>query len=185
MSRADKIWMSAAMAATTLVLSLGMFEPWARSNKPQEKAATWNSGRVTAAYVASQLKEIDKAHSTLLISYDLENLTDSDYRLSEGPGVLLLSRLKSDGSLSQEQALKLSYPVFLPSQQHARLAVAFTQPFAWPSREDPAYLEKLREFVKRSLGGVSEFVVFDQATHTQLPLPGGWTELPSLSSAGL
>ena len=173
------------MGATALVLSLAMFHPWARSNKPQEKTAPWNSGRVTAAYVGSQLKEIDKGHSTLLISYDLENTSGSDYRLTEGPGVVLLSRLKADGSLSQEQALKLSYPVFLPSEQHARLAVEITQPFAWPSREDPAYLEKLREFVKRSLGGVSEFVVFDQATHTQLPLPGGWTELPGVSPAGL
>jgi len=40
--------------------------------------------------------------------------------------------LKSGGSLSQQEPLRLSYPFFLPAKQHARLAIEMTQAFTWP-----------------------------------------------------
>jgi len=88
-----------------------------------ESSKLWNQEAIKATYVASQLKELDKTHSILTLSYDLENDTDSDYRLNAGPDVVIQSRLKSGGSLSQQEPLRLSYPVFLPARQHARLAI--------------------------------------------------------------
>ena len=93
----------------------------------------------------------------------------------------VLSRLKSDGSYSQDQPIRLSYPVFLPARQHARLAIEITQPFNWPSDTDSGSIEKLRNFVKQRLQNVGEFVLFDEANHRQLELPSGWEQLEETS----
>lgn len=151
-----------------------------RHSSHQPPAAR-NQGTICAGYIGSQLREIDKTRASLVISYDLENNTDSDYRLSDGPNVVILSRLKSDGSYSQDQPVRLSYPVFLPSRQHARLAVEITQPFNWPSYADSGSIEKLRNFVKQRLQNVAEFVLFDEASHRQLELPSGWDQLEETS----
>ncbi len=142
-----------------------------------ETSKSWDREAIKATYVGTQLKQADKGHSTLVLSYDLENNTDSDYRFDDGPGVVILSRLKADGSLSQQEPIRLSYPVFLPTKQHARLAIEITERFAWPLQEDPTYIDKLREFVKQRLANVGEFVLFDQANHAQVTLPDEWQEL--------
>jgi hypothetical protein len=146
-------------------------------------SASWNREAIKATYLASQLKPTDKGHSTLTLSYDLENDTDSDYRLDDGHDVVIQSRLKSDGSLSQQEPLRLSYPVFLPARQHARLAIEMTQPFVWPPEEDPAYVAKLREFVKLRLANVGEFVLFDQARRAEIRLPGAWQQIQEAAGA--
>jgi len=182
-SRKDALWIVGSAAAALLALSLitgtGSLFRRAHSQGP----STWNQGTISAGYIGSQLKEIDKTHSALIISYDLENNTDSDYRLTDGPGVVILSRLKSDGSYSQEQTIRLGYPVFLPARQHARLAIQITQSFNWPAEEDSAYLEKMRDFVKQRLENVGEFVLFDETNHWQLELPSGWEQLQDASQA--
>jgi hypothetical protein len=152
-------------------------------HSPRQEPPAWSQGTIRASYVGSQLKEIDKTRSSLMISYDLENDSDSDYRLTDGPGVIILSRLKSDGSYSQEQPVRLGYPVFVPAKQHARLAIEITQPFTWPAESDPAYLDKMRDFVRRRLEDVGEFVLFDDANHRQLELPSGWAQLQDTSQA--
>jgi len=144
---------------------------------------SWNREVIKATYVASQLKETDKTHSTLTLSYDLENNTNSDFRLDAGPGVVILSRLEADGSLSQQEPVRLSYPVFLPAKQHARLAIEITQPFAWPPEDNPAYIEKLREFVKQRLANVQEFVLFDQSSRSEVKLPRVWQQLQDTAQA--
>jgi hypothetical protein len=98
--------------------------------------------------------------------------------------VIILSKLKSDGSYSQEQPVRLAYPVFLPARQHARLAVEITEAFNWPAEQDAGYLEKMRSFVKQRLDNVGEFVLFDQDNHWQLELPSGWEQLQTGSQAG-
>ena len=149
----------------------------------KEVRAGWNREGIKAAYVATQLREVDNAHSSLILSYDLRNLTDFDYRLSDGAGVVIMSRLKGDGSLSQEESIHLSYPVFLPARQRARLAIEIPRAFPWP-REDSHYEEKLKEFVKQRLGEVRGFVLFDEASHCQIDLPAAWPELQEKTQTG-
>ena len=183
MSRKELLWIVGSAGITLLALALlaNSTSLFKRSNR--EEAAAWSQKPISAGYIGSQLKEIDKTHSALIISYDLENNTDSDYRLTDGPGVVILSRLKSDGSYSQEQTIRLGYPVFLPARQHARLAIQITQSFNWPAEEDSAYLEKMRDFVKQRLENVGEFVLFDETNHWQLELPSGWEQLQDASQA--
>ena len=143
----------------------------------------WNREGIKAAYVATQLREVDNAHSSLILSYDVRNLTDVDYRLAEGAGLVVMSQLKGDGSLSQEESIHLSYPVFLPAKQRARLAIEISRAFPWP-REDSRYEDKLKEFVKQRLGGVRGFVLFDEASHSQIDLPAAWPELQDRTQTG-
>ncbi len=154
-------------------------------NWPSETSASWHPQAIKATYLASQLKETDKTHCTLTLSYDLENNTDFDYRLDEGRELVIQSRLKSDGSLSQQEPIQLSYPVFLPAKQHARLAIEMTERFAWPPDGDPAYIDKLREFVRQRLANVAEFVLFDQASRYEVKLPGAWQELQEGAQAAI
>lgn len=177
----DALWVLGSAGVVILGISLYRSNGSVFKRSPREQAAAWSQGTISAGYIGSQLREIDKMHATLVISYDLENSTDSDYRLADGPNVVILSRLKSDGSYSQDQPIRLSYPVFLPPRQHARLAVEITQPFNWPSDTDSGSIEKLRNFVRQRLQDVAEFVLFDEANHRQLELPSGWDQLEGTS----
>ena len=181
MSWKDVLWVvgSAGVALLGITLVTGNGTILKRTSRPER--AAWNQGTIDAGYIGSQLREIDKKRASLVILYDLENTTDSDYRLADGPSVVILSRLKSDGSYSQDQPIRLSYPVFLPARRHARLSVEITQPFNWPSDADSGSIEKLRGFVKQRLQNVAEFVLFDEANHRQLELPSGWDQLGETS----
>lgn len=177
----DALWVIGSAGVALLGISLYRGNASVFKRSPRQQPTSWSQGTISAGYIGSQLREIDKARASLVISYDLENNTDADYRLSDGPGVVILSRLKSDASYSQDQPIRLSYPVFLPARQHARLALEITQPFNWPSDADSGSIEKLRSFVKQRLQNVGEFVLFDEANHRQLELPSGWDQLEKVS----
>lgn len=183
MSRREVLWIAGSAGLTLLALGLLANSTSLFTHFNREQQANWNQATISAGYIGSQLKEIDKTRSSLIISYDLENNTDTDYHLADGPGVVILSKLKSDGSYSQEQPIRLAYPVFLPARQHARLAIEITQAFNWPGEQEAGYLDKMRNFVKERLENVGEFVLFDQNNHWQLELPSGWEQLQENSQA--
>ena len=174
-----KEWLTIAGSAGAglfLVIILKLSVPLLK-HAPNEVAKGWNREGIKATYMAAQLREVDKTHSALVLSYDLSNFTDLDFRLAEGSGVVIMSRLNSNGSLSQEEPIRLGYPVFLPAKQRARVTIEISQPFAWPVRDDARYEEKLKEFVKQRLAGVQGFVLFDEGSHNQIDLPAAWPEL--------
>ncbi|HEX2664911.1 MAG TPA: hypothetical protein VHM93_18925 [Candidatus Acidoferrum sp.] len=172
-----KKWLVVAGAAgLALPLTLWAFTGTSSTHQPKEGAQGWNRDGVKAVYMAAQLREVDKTHASLVLSYDLDNLTNLDYRLADGSGVVIMSRVKSDGSLTQEQAIHLSYPVFLPAGQRAHLAVEITKEFAWP-KDDSHHDEKLKEFVRQTLATVRGFVLFDETSHSQIDLPAAWPDL--------
>lgn len=169
-----KQWFVVAGAASVVfLLTLWTFAGTSFRRTPKEASKTWNHEGVRALYMATQLRQVDKTHASLVLSYDLNNMTNIDYRLSGGPGVVIMSRLKSDGSLSQEQMLRLGYPVFLPAGQRAHLAIEITKEFVWP-KDDSHHDEKLREFVIQTLTSVRGFVLFDENSHSQIDLPAAW-----------
>jgi TPR repeat protein len=141
----------------------------AKSVRPSESEA------ITATYVGIEIevKEIDKAHVTLFFSYDLENNTDIDYRLADKPDVFIVAR-GTDGRLSQEEALRLSYPTFLPAKHRVRIAIEDARSFAWPRESDPGSDDKLKNFVRERLRNIAGFVLFDEVDHIQIELPSGW-----------
>jgi hypothetical protein len=166
-----------ASAGVGFFLALLLILGGAFNSSPVRPSGTWNQDAIKATYVGSQLRQIDKTLVGLFLSYDLENNTDRDYRLADSPGVVIMSRFKSDHSLSQEELIRLSYPAFLPANQRARIAIEISYPFAWPAPEDPALENKLKDFVKQRLAKVEEFVLFDEVSRCQVKLPSAWQEL--------
>ena len=79
----------------------------------------WNTSAITASYVGAQLRQVDSGNASLYLAYEVQNHTDSDYRLADGPAALVMTRLRADASLSSQQQVRLSYPTFLPAQQRA------------------------------------------------------------------
>jgi hypothetical protein len=147
------------------------------NSSPAKLPASWNQGAIKATYVGSQLRQIDKTLAGLFLSYDLENNTERDYRLADGPGVVIMTRLQSGHSLSQEELIRLSYPAFLPANQRVRIAIEISYPFVWPASKDPTFENKLKDFVKQRLANVEEFVLFDEVNRCQVELPSAWQEL--------
>jgi len=171
-------------AGAGLLLLLGWAVGGAAINRTRNSAARpWNDKVFKASYVGSHLKETGQASATLTLSYDLENLTDADYHLAQGPGLVIARELVSGGGLSQEEPIQLSYPAFLPARQTVRIAIEVTRPFAWPQEDDPAYVTRLRDFVKERLANTAEFVMFDEATRCRIDLPGAWDELQETAQA--
>lgn len=183
MSRKQLLIIASCVGVILLLAIWTLGGPSFKKPPQQEVRTGWNRDGIKASYVAAQLRQVDKARSSLILSYDLSNQTDLDYRLSDGAGVVIMSRLKGDGSLSQEESIHLSYPVFLPAKQRARLAIEISRGFPWP-REDSHYEEKLKEFVKQRLGDVRGFVLFDEASHSQIDLPAAWPELQDRTQTG-
>jgi hypothetical protein len=164
---------SLALVVTAVILNV---HPGGRSPKP------WNSKAITATYVGAQLRELDSGSAALYLAYEVQNHTDSDYQLADGSGALVMGRLRADGSLSSQQHARLSYPTFLPARQRARVALEIPSPFGWPADGDPAYRDKLRDFVNQKLVDVQAFVLFDQADRFDIEFPSGWQELKMASA---
>lgn len=103
MSWKDMVLVVGSAGAALLGISLYTDNRFILKRPARERPAAWNDGTISPGYIGSQLREIDKTRASLIISYDLENNTDSDYRFTDGPSLVILSRLRSDGSYSQDQ----------------------------------------------------------------------------------
>jgi hypothetical protein len=142
----------------------------------------WNSSAITATYVGAQLRELDPGKATVFLAYEVQNHTDSDYQLADGPRALVMSRLRTDGSLSSQEQVRLSYPTFLPARQRARIALEIPSAFNWPADNDPAFQDRLRDLVNQKLAEVQAFVLFDQADRFEIEFLSGWQELKIASA---
>jgi hypothetical protein len=171
---AKRLLVAGSSAVAGLLLLLALTVGGAALNRGRSGAALkpWNDKALRAKYVGSQLKELDRPFATLTLTYELENMTDVEYHLAEGSGLVIVRKLTTGEVLSQEEPIQLSYPAFLPARQSAAITIEITQPFAWPAEEDPAYDDKLRDFEKERLARIGEFVLVDEANRCQLELPG-------------
>jgi hypothetical protein len=165
--------------------------PRSESAGKAAQGPVWNSASVRGTFTGVQVHEVDPAHAQLIFYYDLDNDSDSDYQLTKGPGTVVMTRLKSNGSLSSDQPIELDHSVFLPAKNRTRISLEIDRAFSWPSglpvgQMGPMSQDKFRTLVAQAVGSVSGFVVFDQARHMQIELPGGWQELQApVQSAGL
>jgi hypothetical protein len=157
------------------------------SAKPAQ-ASAWNSGSVRGTFAALQIHEVDPTHVQLVFYYDLDNHSDADYQLTKGPGTVVMTRLKSNGSLNSDEPMELDHSVFLPARNRTRISLESTQTFSWPSGMQAGQMgslnqDKFRALVAQQVGSCSGFVLFDQAKHIQIELPGGWQELQAPATA--
>lgn|SRR5665213_2218473 len=150
-----------------------------RAHGPQP----WNASALSATYVGTELRQMGGGNASLFVYYELQNNTDADYHLADGPGFPVMSRLKADNSLSSQEDVRLSYPTFLPARQKTRVGLELRHTLDWPADNDPTLQDKLRDFVNQRLAGVDEFVLFDQGDRMQIEFPRGWQELQLASAA--
>jgi hypothetical protein len=147
------------------------------------RSQPWNTGAITATYLGTQLLEIDPSDATLQLSYELQNNTDTDYRLTDGPSVVVMSRMGNDGGLSSQDDVRLAFPTFLPARQRARATLNLPRKFEWPARSDAALQDKLKDFINQRLSRIDGFVLFDQGDRCQIEFPRGWQSLKLASAA--
>jgi hypothetical protein len=157
---------------------------WSINGSIGRRAAPWDSDAITATYMGAQLRETGTGDAALFLAYELQNNTNKDYRLADGPGYVIMSRVKPDGSLSSQEPVQLSYATFLPAHQRARLALEIQRPFRWPADNDAQFSKEIEEFLTQKLSEVDGFVLFDQADRCEIDLPSGWQGLGSASGAG-
>jgi len=144
---------------------------FARPSLPPVSTNPWNSGAIESTLSGVRVKEIDPTHAAVLLFYDLDNKTDADYRLANGPDVVIMTRLQSDGSLVSDEQVSLDAAAFVPARNRTRVAVEMSRPFDWPRQNDPVAESQIRQLVAAQVSGVEGFVVFDRAARYQIELP--------------
>ncbi len=145
----------------------------------QKQPKEWNSSAIRSSFSGVQVREIDPTHAELIFSYDLENTTGSDYRLASSANVVLVAKLKSDGSLRAPDAVRIDDSVSLPARSHANVALRAGRSFNWPSQMvlgqlGPITQEKFRSLVNNEVSNVQEFILFDEAARYKIEFPGDW-----------
>jgi hypothetical protein len=171
-----------AVGALALLTVLVIF---ARARYIAGRPQAWNSGAIETTLAGVRVRELDNTHAAVVFSYDLDNRTDTDYRLSSGPNVVIMSRLQPNGSLTSVQQVSLDSAAFVPARNRTRISLEIAHPFDWPSQRDAAAERQVRQFVADEVSGVQGFVLFDQSTRYQIELATASPELQRLPvSAG-
>jgi hypothetical protein len=165
------------LGVVVLLAAVGITAGWvARSRTSKAPPGTWNSNAIAGSFAAIHVRESDPSNASIVFLYDLDNRSGSDYTLSAGPGLIVMGRLKSTGSLSPENQYHLASAVFLPAGNRTRVTIETTEPFRWPAQMDAASEAQFRQMVSRSISDLGGFVLFDPATHYQIELPGSWPQ---------
>jgi hypothetical protein len=172
-----------ACACALALLSIVGVPRVARSNAPAPKPVSpWNSHAIEGTPAGVRVEEIDPTHAAVIFLYDLDNTTDTDYRLVKGPNLVIMSRLKSSGALSGDEPVALDSAAFVPARNRTRIALEVTHLFNWPGQKS-AYAERaFDQLVASEVAGVSGFVLFDQTSRYEIDFPAAWPQIRAPSS---
>ena len=183
MTGEEKFAVAGAVALGALIVVLLLLWRSPRQQNSNSSANPWDSRAVAATLAGIRVREIDPSQAQVLFLYDLENKTDTDYHIEKGPGVVIMSRLKSNHSLSSEQEMSLDSSIFAPAKNRTRISLEATHPFNWPSQNDFSGDAKFRGLIAEEVSDLEGFVLFDQSTRYQIELPGGWQAVQQGSDA--
>lgn len=136
--------------------------------------APWNPGAMQTSYAGVRVEQIDASNAAIVFLYDVDNRSGSDYQLTKGPGVVIMSRLRSSGALSSEKPVSLDASAFVPMRNRTRIALEVAEPFNWPTRMDTTSENRFRQLVAQEVADLEGFVIFDQSHRYQINLPGAW-----------
>jgi len=143
----------------------------------ETQASPWNSTAIGSTLAGVRVQEVDPTHAALMLFYDLDNRTDSDYRLASGPNLVVMSRMEPDGTLSSDREPVVTATAFVPARTRVRIALEMDHTFNWPAQKDAAAEGALREFVADEVAGLGGFVLFDQTARYQIELPAASPEI--------
>ena len=175
-----KITLIAVASCGLLLLVILLSAKFSRPASSPASANPWNSSAIESTLSGVRVREIDPTHAAVLLFYDLDNKTDTDYHLANGPDVVIMSRIEPGGSLVSDQQVTLDAAVFVPARNRTRVAVEMSRAFDWPKQNDAVVESQFRQLVAAQMAGVEGFVVFDRAARYQIELPA---ESPQLQQA--
>jgi len=178
-----KIALVGTFACVFLLLLALIVGRYSRPASTKTAASPWSTHAIEGTLAGVRVREVDTTHAAVVFLYDLDNRTDSDYRLTKGPDVVVMSRLKTTDSLSSDEPADIESSAFLPAGNRARVAIEVLQPFAWPSQKDAAADRNFRDLVAGRVADLRAFVIFDQAARYQIELPAVLPELQQSSAA--
>jgi hypothetical protein len=154
-----------------MLLLISILGRFVNLKSPLTPAGTWNSGAIEATCAGIRVREIDSSHAAVSFLYDLDNQTDTDYRLVKGPDIVIMDRLDPGGALRPDDLAGLDSTAFVPARNRTRIAVEITHSFNWPARTDAAADQELNQLIAGDLGGLQGFVLFDRTGRYQIELP--------------
>lgn len=185
--------------AVAMSLIVGSFV-WYKSRPPKP----WNSTAIKAQLVDVEMdaRDPDNAVRNLVFTYVLENTTSFDYRLPEKPSVILMAKLRAEGSLLFDKDAKLdNHPLFIPAKWRVQYAIrvhcrckpievqgsgVLYVSYDWDDADVKAHIRELvREgtlprkdqiaaLVSRNFPNLDGFVLFDQINRYEIEFPRGW-----------
>ena len=91
-----------------LALAL-IFAAFLRAGRSTAGASSWNSHAIEGTLAGVRAREVDAGHAAVVFSYDLDNKTNTDYRLASGPNLVIMSRLTAEWKLDRRPT---SHPGF-------------------------------------------------------------------------
>ncbi len=173
-------WVALAVCVVAAILTVVRFS---RDGHPTAPANAWNSRAIESTLAGVRVRELDPTHAAVVFFYDLDNRTDTDYRLASGPNVVIMSRLQPSGSLSSDQPVSLDSIAFVPAKNRTRIALEMSHAFDWPAQRDAAAERQVRQFVADQIAGVEGFVLFDQAARYQIELAASSPEVQQAATS--
>ena len=171
MARWKELAPMGVIACAILLLLISIFGRFASTRSSATTADAWNSKAIEATCAGIRVREIDPTHAAVAFLYDLDNKTDTDYRLVKGPNIVIMDRLKPGGTLTSDERVGLESTAFVPARNRTRITLEITHSFNWPTLGDTAADREFNQLVAGDLGGLLGFVLFDQTGRYQIELP--------------
>ena len=169
--------------AFLLLLTLVMVRFARTSSTPAKQTPAWNSQAIEGTPAGIRVEEIDPTHAAVIFLYDLDNKTDTDYRLGKGPDIVVMSRLKPGGTLSADEPITLDSAAFVPARNRTRIALKVSHLFNWPGQSGAYAARQFNQLVTGDVTGVAGFVLFDQTNRYEIDFPAAWPETQASASA--
>jgi hypothetical protein len=166
-----KIGVAGLLACALLLLLMVIAGRPSRNAPAPAQTPPWDSQAIEGTPAGVRVQEIDPTHAAVIFLYDLNNRTDTDYRLTKGPNIVIMSRLKSGGTLSADEPITLDSTAFVPAGNRTRIALKVSHIFSWPG-QNSAYAERtFNQLVAGDITGISGFVLFDQTNRYEIDFP--------------
>jgi hypothetical protein len=178
MSDWKRLFVRAAGFGVGIVIAAALIigaSAWYR-NRPKP----WTERALTATFTTMSFKTQPSETSYVVeFNYDVQNNTDSTYRLN--PDSLVLMARSSTGSLTKEwgdyqtSEATLTGPAFIPA--HAKAGVTLRTAYQYPSEftaADKDDAKKVGKSVDRRLAQLAGIVIFDEALHYRVDLDAPW-----------
>lgn len=177
-----KIGVAGLAACAFLLLLIVVAGRLGRNSSPTKLIAPWNSQAIEGTLAGVRVQEIDPTHAAVIFLYDLDNETDTDYRLEKGPNIVVMSRLKSGGTLSADEPITLDSAAFVPARNRTRIALEINHIFNWPGQTGAYAEHAFNQLVAGDVAGIAGFVLFDQTSRYEIDFPAAWPENHAPSS---